>query len=144
MNPAAIRRLRPGGDEALLRGACALLRDGEEASAERCAAMLADPRAYVFVATIDGAVVGWIIGFRLPRWSGDKMFLYEIDVAEPYRRRGIAAALIDTLWAVCRDEGLISMFVITEEANAAAMKLYESTGARRPHRDDVMWAWWED
>jgi len=57
-----------------------------------------------------------------------ELFLNEIGVMQRDRRRGVARALIDELREVGRELGCANMWVLTDEANTAAMNLYASTG----------------
>jgi aminoglycoside 3-N-acetyltransferase I len=119
-----IRRLGPG-DEAVIR---ALAED------EPQTALLADDRT-VFVAAQDGTQpVGFAFGYVLPRRHGRPtiFFVYEIDVDERYRRRGIGRRLMQELLA-----GQEEAFVLTDADNDAAMALYAAVGGTRV--DSVMW-----
>jgi ribosomal protein S18 acetylase RimI-like enzyme len=121
-----IRRLGPG-DEAVLR---------RFADDEPQTALLADPRT-VFVAAFDGdEPIGFAFGYELPRRHGrpTMFFVYELDVDERYRRRGIATRLMRALLAG-RDEA----FVLTEPDNAPANATYRSLGGTAS--DAVMWEW---
>jgi ribosomal protein S18 acetylase RimI-like enzyme len=57
-----------------------------------------------------------------------ELFLNEIAIMEGVRRRGVARALIAELKRVGSELGCVSMWVLTDEGNAAAMALYRSTG----------------
>jgi ribosomal protein S18 acetylase RimI-like enzyme len=119
-----IRRLGPG-DEGVIR---ALAED------EPQTALLADERT-TFVAAFDGETpVGFAFGYVLPRRHGRPtiFFVYEVDVDEHYRRRGIGRRLLEELLA-----GHEEAFVLTEADNEAAMALYASLGGTRV--DSVMW-----
>ncbi len=61
--------------------------------------LLADPRTLMLVAFDGGLPVGFVLAHELPRRHGDrsKLFVYEVDVAESHRRRGIAWALLARL-----------------------------------------------
>jgi ribosomal protein S18 acetylase RimI-like enzyme len=61
--------------------------------------------------------------------KGREMFLYELGVAEPYRRRGTARALIEALAALARDRGCYGMWVGVDRDNAPALAAYRSAGA---------------
>jgi len=105
---------------------------------------LADDRNYLLLAYLDdGAVAGFVRGTELRRLDGParQMFLYEIDVAPEYQRRGVGAALIRALEQICRDEGFGEMFVFTNRSNTAAMRLYASTGAHTETDDEQMFVW---
>jgi aminoglycoside 3-N-acetyltransferase I len=97
-------------------------------------ALLADDRT-VFVAALDGTQpVGFAFGYVLPRRHGRPtiFFVYEVDVDERYRGRGIGRRLLEELLF-----GQEEAFVLTDAANEAAMALYASLGGTRV--DSVMW-----
>jgi ribosomal protein S18 acetylase RimI-like enzyme len=99
-------------------------------------ALLHDERT-VFLAAFDGErPVGFAFGYVLPRRHGKptSMFVYELEVDEPYRRCGIATDLMRRLLAEA-PEG----YVLTEPDNDAANALYASLGATRV--ETVMWEW---
>jgi len=114
-------------------------------------AYLADRRNYLLLAYADDravtrsdvAAVGFVRGTELGRLDGPErqMLLYEIAVAPEYQRQGIGAALIRALEQICRDEGFAEMFVFTNRSNAAAMRLYASTGAHTEADDEQMFVW---
>jgi aminoglycoside 6'-N-acetyltransferase len=64
-------------------------------------------------------------------------FLYDVDVVESHRRRGIAKALLARLDELARERGIGEGFVLTEPDNDAANALYRSAGATR--FEVVMW-----
>ena len=112
-----IRRLGPGDDN-LIRG---LGTDGART------ALLHDDRT-IFVDAFDGAeVVGFVLGYVLPRRHGraTTLFVYEVGVREKCRRRGIGALLMRRIAAESRAE---IGFVFTEPGNEAANALYRSLG----------------
>lgn len=84
--------------------------------------------------------VGFILGYRLERVDTLRpmMFLYEIEVIEPYRKKGIAKALVNELHKICKEHHYLKMFVVTNESNLPAMALYQSTGGKRKYKDDVV------
>ncbi len=115
---------------------------GDEAVVERLAApelpqtaLLADDRA-VFVAAFEGAEpVGFAFGYQLPRRRREPtgFFVYEVEVDERHRRRGIGRRLLLELLA-----GRGPAFVLTDEDNEAANALYASVGGT-PRRGVVEW-----
>jgi aminoglycoside 3-N-acetyltransferase I len=74
--------------------------------------------------------VGFVLAHELARRHGDrsKLFVYEVDVAETHRRRGIAAALFGLLAELARERGIRTGFVLTEPDNGPANALYRSVG----------------
>ena len=124
MSQTRIRRLGPG-DEDVIRAF---------AEEEPQTALLADDRV-IFVAAFDGETpVGFAFGYVLPRRHGRPtiFFVYELDVDEAYRRRGVGRRLMEELL-----RGQDEAFVLTDAANDAAMALYASLGGTRV--DSVMW-----
>ena len=121
-----IRRLGPGDEEVVHR-----LAEGDPQTA-----LLADANT-IFVAAFDGDTpVGFAFGYDLPRRHGAPsiLFVYELDVDETYRRRGIATALLNALRSESRSH---EAFVLAEPDNDAANALYASLGGTRV--ETVMW-----
>jgi ribosomal protein S18 acetylase RimI-like enzyme len=119
-----IRQLRPG-DEDVVR---ALADDGPQT------ALLGDDRTTFIAAFAGDEPVGFAFGYELPRRHGRPtvFFVYEVEVDERYRRRGIGRRLLEALLA-----GRGDAFVLTEPDNDAANALYASLGGTRV--DSVMW-----
>jgi ribosomal protein S18 acetylase RimI-like enzyme len=119
----AIRLLAPG-DESIVRKLAA---DDGAGDPE---ALLADPRTLMLVAFDGERPVGFVLGHELPRRHGEraKLFVYEVDVVENHRRRGIASALLARLAEVARERGIQTGFVLTEPGNGPANALYRSAG----------------
>ena len=94
-------------------------------------ALLADPRTLMLVAFDGGSPVGFVLAHELPRRHGDRaqLFVYEVDVAETHRRRGIASALLERLGELARERGIRTGFVLTEPDNGPANALYRDVGA---------------
>jgi ribosomal protein S18 acetylase RimI-like enzyme len=102
-------------------------------------ALLRDPRTIFLVAFEDRAPAGFILAYELPRRHGFTVTLciYEVDVDEAFRRRGVASLLFRELERIARERGIEEAFVLTDADNAAAMGLYESVGGVR--NDVVEW-----
>lgn len=107
-------------------------------SADAMASFLASEGNYLVGAFIDGLPAGFAIAYWLERPDGkaDMLFLYEIEVAETFRRRGVARRLIEQM----KRDASGKFFAVTQESNEPALRLYESCGGRRLHSDDVLFA----
>jgi ribosomal protein S18 acetylase RimI-like enzyme len=102
---------------------------------------LRDPRAHAFVAIVDEQVVGCAYGYELFRPDGYWMLvLYELGVAEPFRRQGLGRELLDAFVAFARGKGHTKMWLFTDAGNAAARRLYEGAGGERT--EDAAGYWW--
>jgi aminoglycoside 3-N-acetyltransferase I len=131
-----------------LRIAIRLLASGEESVVRELAtyegpgdpeALLADPRTWLLVAFDGDRAVGFVLAHELPRRHGDRaeLFVYEVDVAETHRRRGIASALLERLAELAQERGIRTGFVLTEPDNGPANALYRAAGATE--RVSVEW-----
>lgn len=109
-------------------------------SQETIVKFLSNSQNILLSAELDEELVGQVIGYILDRWDKDEsmLFLYSIDVAETYRRKGIGTSLIQDVKKLGRAQGCFEAFVFTNESNLAAMQLYQSTGGKRSNPDDVV------
>ena len=128
-----IRRLG-AGDESLAADVCSLFKRSP-GSVARAARFLGNPRNYLVVAEVDGTLAGFLGAYRLERLDSDadQLFVYEVEVAPAFRRRGVGTRLMDWVRRAVRDEHLMEAFVLTDSGNPAAIGLYGSTGARVEH-----------
>ena len=56
------------------------------------------------------------------------MFLYELGVDEASRGRGVGRLLVAALASLARERGCYGMWVLTDDANAAALAVYRAAG----------------
>jgi len=92
---------------------------------------LADPRHHLVVACAGPTVVG--MATALHYVHPDKpaeLWINEIGVAPPYRRRGIGMRLIEALFAHGRSIGCREAWLGTDESNVAARRLYAKARGR--------------
>ena len=123
MDGISVRLLEPG-DEGVVRDLATYDGPGDPE------ALLADPRTLLLVAFDGERPVGLVLAHELPRRHGDraKLFVYEVDVAESHRRRGIASALLGRLADLARERGIRAGFVFADPGNGPANALYRSAG----------------
>jgi aminoglycoside 3-N-acetyltransferase I len=90
----------------------------------------------VLVALTGGEVVGGLVAYELVKlereWS--EIYIYDLAVAEPHRRRGIATQLIDHLRGIARERNAWVIYVQADYGDDPAVQLYTKLGAR----EDVM------
>jgi ribosomal protein S18 acetylase RimI-like enzyme len=133
-----IRVLRPGDDG--LVAAASHLFDGP-ARADATARFLAEDGHHLLVAYEDEQPVGFVTGVEVTHPDkGTEMFLYELAVDEPFRRRGIGRALVERLAERARAAGCYGMWVLTDEDNEAARATYEGRGGV-PETRQVVEVW---
>lgn len=136
---SAIRRLGPGDVEAVV-DAGFLFDQAPDPEATR--RFLAEPTHHMLFAYDDaGKPVGFVSGVEVTHPDkGTEMFLYELAVDEPVRRRGIGLALVDALNALARERGCYGTFVFTDAHNEAALATYARAGAKTPS-SHLMFEW---
>lgn len=133
-----ITELGPGDDD--LVAAASHLFDGP-ALPEATAVFLADDHHHLLVAYEGSRPVGFVSGVEVTHPDkGTEMFLYEMAVDEPYRRRGIGRELVERLATVARRCGCYGMWVVTDHDNEAARATYEGTDAV-PESGQVVEVW---
>jgi ribosomal protein S18 acetylase RimI-like enzyme len=133
-----IRVLRPGDDG--LVAAASHLFDGP-ARTDATARFLAEDSHHLLVAYEENQAVGFVSGVEVTHPDkGTEMFLYELAVGEPFRRRGIGRALVERLAALGREAGCYGMWVITGHDNEGARATYEGTGGV-PETQQVVEVW---
>lgn len=108
---------------------------------EQAAAFLADPANLIVVALVGGAVAGFASGtiLRHPD-KPPSLFVNEVGVAEPHRRRGLALQLVARIVEVGRARGAQGAWVATEGDNGPARALYARAGGRETG-DVVVYDW---
>ena len=85
---------------------------------------LSNFKAHYFVAEENGVVLGYA-GFWL---VVDEAELMKIAVDVPYRRRGLAGALLVAVLDEARQQGAACLLLEVRETNEAARALYEKYG----------------
>ncbi|WOX09791.1 GNAT family N-acetyltransferase [Streptomyces sp. N50] len=86
---------------------------------------------HLFLAYDGESVVGFVSGVETVHPDkGTEMLLYELAVAEPYRRGGIGRALVRRLAALARERGCYGMWVLIDTGNDIALATYRSAGGK--------------
>ncbi len=80
----------------------------------------------------DGTVVGGIAAYVLQKFEQERreIYIYDLAVAAPYRRQGIATALIQELKKIAAMRGAYVIFVQADLGDAPAIALYTKLGTR--------------
>ena len=100
------------------------------------ARQLTNDGVVLLVAEAGGQLVGGLTAYVLPKLeqARSEIYLYDLAVAEAWRRRGIATALIAELQAIAADVGAWALFVQADYGDDPAVALYTKLGVR----EDVM------
>jgi len=135
-----LRRLGPP-DLALARGLNAMFGEafgeadvygGDPPSDAYLEALLAKAHIVVLAAVSGDEVVGGLVAYELDKLERARreFYIYDLAVAEPHRRRGIATALIGGCRDIAAERGAWVVFVQADRADAPAVALYETMGRR--------------
>lgn len=89
--------------------------------------------AFIAIAAMHGdTVVGGLAAYVLPKFeqARSEVYLYDLAVAEAYRRQGIATAMIDALRGIAAARGAWVVFVQADRGDEPAIALYDKLGTR--------------
>lgn len=84
------------------------------------------------VALSGESVVGGLAAYELKKFEQERseVYIYDLAVAEPYRRAGIATELISSLKRIAAARGAYVIFVQAGPGDDPAIALYTKLGAR--------------
>jgi aminoglycoside 3-N-acetyltransferase I len=88
---------------------------------------------FIALAAMDGAcVIGGLAAYVLDKFEQERseVYIYDLAVAEPHRRTGIATALIEALKPIAAECGAFVIFVQADPVDAPAVALYSKLGKR--------------
>jgi len=122
-----VRRLGPG-DDALVMAAEQLF-DG--APRQDATARFLSAQGHHLLLAYDGDdAVGMVSGIEMTHPDkGTEMCLYELEVQEAARRRGVARTLVHALLALAKERGCYGAWVPVDADNGPALATYRSSGA---------------
>jgi len=120
----AIRPVREHELGAVLRlwDAADVTPPGVSDSIEALTCLMHAPNALLLVATVDGRIVGSVIG----GWDGWRGNIYRLAVAPEYRRRGVACSLVTEISNALFDRGAHRLSALVEHEHEWALGFWES------------------
>ena len=79
-----------------------------------------------------GGVVGGLVAYELEKFEKARreIYIYDLAVAQAFRRRGIATMLIRHLGEIAKARGAYVIFVQADYGDESAIALYEKLGVR--------------
>lgn len=95
--------------------------------------LLAKPTCIVLIASDEGGfVVGGLVAYVLENFEQERseVYIYDLAVAEAYRRQGIATQLIMHLKPIAHECGAYVIYVQADTVDEPAIRLYESLGTK--------------
>jgi ribosomal protein S18 acetylase RimI-like enzyme len=100
-------------------------------------AKLLSGETFIALAAFDGGhVIGGLAAYVLEKFEQERseLYIYDLAVAEEYRRRGVATSLIEALKSIAFKLGAYVIFVQADYGDDPAIALYTKLGTR----EDVM------
>ena len=145
MEPSLRTQVLAPTDVSLLRGMLKMFGDAfqdpesysHKPPSEAYLSKLLASETFLAVATsYQGQVVGGLAGYILPKFEQERseFYIYDLAVAESFRRQGVATALIQCLQGVAAERGIYVIFVQADYGDDPAVELYTKLGTR----EDVM------
>jgi aminoglycoside 3-N-acetyltransferase I len=102
--------------------------------------VLGKPHVIVLVAMAEDEVVGGVAAYELDKLEQDRreIYIYDLAVAAPHRRRGVARRLIHELGQIASGREVYVMFVQADLTDAPAIALYAGLGTQTTaHHFDI-------
>jgi aminoglycoside 3-N-acetyltransferase I len=86
----------------------------------------------VFVALVQGEVVGGLTAYTLQQYYSEKplVYIFDLAVATEHQRKGIGRLLMAGINAYCKETGAEEVFVQADEEDGHALAFYQATGGR--------------
>lgn len=83
--------------------------------------------------TSDNEVIGGLTAYELHKFeqARSEIYIYDLAVAEQYRRQGIAIALIHALKEIAAERGVYVVVVEAEHDDRPAVELYTKLGVKQ-------------
>lgn len=105
-------------------------------SSDYLAQILAKPHVIALTAREAAGIIGGLVAYELPKLEQGRseIYIYDLAVAEAYRRKGVATALINELRTIARALGAWVVYVQADYGDEPAIALYTKLGSR----EDVM------
>lgn len=100
-------------------------------SPEHLKTLFTDDRSYLFAAVEDQVVIGYALAYRFPSLysSAYLAYLYDIEVSESHRRKGVGKNLIQTILTHLQSDQVTELWLGTGTDNPEGQALFSSTGA---------------
>jgi aminoglycoside 3-N-acetyltransferase I len=95
-------------------------------------AQLGKQHVIVLTASIGDTVAGGLVAYELDKLeqARSEVYIYDLAVAENFRRRGVATALIRRLQDIAAERGAWVVYVQADYGDEPAIALYSGLGER--------------
>ena len=106
--------------------------EGAQPSDDSLRRLLGGETMVAMVASRDERVVGGLVAYVLDKFERQRreVYIYDLAVAEPHRRKGVARALIARLKEIAERIGAYVIYVQADLGDDPAIALYSMLGVR--------------
>ncbi|MDF9824425.1 ribosomal protein S18 acetylase RimI-like enzyme [Breznakia sp. PF5-3] len=106
--------------------------------------ILNNPFIFVYACLDNDIAAGYVLAYVLPRMDNgnDMMMIYHVFVQESYQRKHIASRLVEMALADAKLANMHYTFLITQEDNTAANKLYQKLGGELHTENKNVYYWY--
>ena len=98
---------------------------------------LLNSETFIAIAALaEAKVIGGLAGYVLPKFeqARSEFYIYDLAGDEPYRRKGVATAIVEKLKEIAASRGIYAVFVQADLDDEPAIALYTALG----NREDVL------
>lgn len=108
---------------------------------ERIVSFLSKDANYFLAYIQEERIIGYALAYVLERYDGSApmMYMHEIEVEVPSRRLGIGRKLLAEMQGICKENGFMKLFLITNKSNEPAVSLYMSLSGESLSDDEVIY-----
>ncbi len=108
---------------------------------ERIVSFLSKDANYFLAYIQEERIIGYVLAYALERYDGraPMMYMHEIEVEAPWRRLGIGRKLLAEMQGICKENGFMKLFLITNKSNEPAVGLYTSLSGESLSDDEVIY-----
>lgn len=106
--------------------------------------ILKQENIWIFVAHTEQEICAYVLAYKLPRLDShqDMLMIYHCFVLEKYKRQHLATTLLNMVLEKATRLNLHYTFLITQEENHAANKLYQSLNGQLHDKNKNVYYWY--
>jgi len=99
------------------------------------------PQNMGFIAIHQREIIAFIYGFSVISLSKTKpkFFIYSVDVLVEFQNFGVGSKLFKYVVDYTKENGFSECFVITNQANLPACKIYKKAGGESDYEDEIVY-----